>query len=521
MTKTGTCATTTLVSRLLSLLFAKAAWQTENFGKTSEKEGSLVTDTASSAANGYAANGRALTSPKKGLVRGHLPALLANPLEFLSGCARDHGDVVPLRVGPKHALLISNPTDVEHVLLRSSDDFSKPFAVRGDQVGEDNEQQATADIWRRPHLARTVFHRSCADTYGRVMSDSIQQELDSWQDGESRDFARDMNRLAFDIAARALFGSDARSQAGLVAEALPVVMDEFLERGKTLFLVPQWLPTPAHRRLNKGVAALDNAIARVLAMGGEREDGSGGMLRLVAEAEAGGAILDPARVRSEALTFLLAGYETVATTLAWAWLLLGKHPEIADALSAEVDHVLGGRPASAADIERLPYARAVVEETLRLYPPIWIIVRTAKRDTRLNGHFVRKGTFVLASPWVIHRDARHFEKPETFNPARWSPELRRALPKFAYFPFGGGRRGCVGRDFAILEAILVLASTMQRFRVPIASDGEETPIHVSVTLRPQDGITWTVRRRDPYITALRPKGAPQELVLSCPVSHLA
>lgn len=416
-------------------------------------------------------------------------------------------------------MLINHPALIEEVLLRSSDAFAKPFAVRGNRRGTPDEQRGADDVWRRPQLAQTVFHRSCAQTYGRLMTESIQRELEGWRPGETRDFAEDMNRLAFDIAARTLFGAEAREQAAVVAEALPVVMSGFLERAKTLFLIPQWLPTNGNRRLNAAITRLDQVVERVLAAGDARDDGSGGLLRLIAAAEENGETLDPARIRSEALTFLLAGYETVATSLAWTWVLLAQHPAIAAELAAEIDEALDGRTPSAADIERLPLARSVVQEALRLYPPIWLIARTARRDCLLSGHFVREGTFVLTSPWLTHRDARYFERPNQFAPHRWSTDLPKTLPKYAYFPFGGGRRGCIGSDFAMLEAVLVLASAMQRFRPTLAPGGPAIAPQASVTLRPRGGVPITVRARERRAREYSQANRSEERVLVCPAGR--
>lgn len=458
------------------------------------------------------------SSPKGQLLKGHLPSLLADPLGFVSECAREHGDLVPLRFGPKPAVLISHPALIEQVLLRASDDFAKPFAVRGDRLGAAHDPRGADDVWRRPQLAQTVFHRSCAHAYGTVMNDLIQRELDAWRPGEIRDFAEDMNRLAFDIAARTLFGADARDLAAIVADVLPVVMSGFLDRAKTLFLIPQRLPTIGNRRLNRAMQRLDDVVEHVLAAGGPKEDGTGGLLRLIADAEAAGATLDPARIRSEALTFLLAGYETVATSLAWAWLLLAQHPDVAEELAAEIDGALDGRPPTAADVERLPLTRSVVREALRLYPPIWLITRTARHDCLLGGYAVRKGTFVLTSPWVVHRDPRSFEHPDQFLPHRWDGAQANRLPKFAYFPFGGGRRGCIGSDFAMLEATLVLASTMQRFHPTLASAAQEIDPQVSVTLRPRGGVKVVIRPREQRVLACPQAHRSEERAAVCPVS---
>ena len=429
------------------------------------------------------------SGPAGGLLRGNLPALLADPTGFLARCARLHGDVVPLRFGPKRAVLLSHPSLIEEVLVRPGGAFVKPFAVRTDRAPTSETPVGDGDVLQRAQLARGAFHRDRLEAYGRVMSGVIQREIGTWRPGDVRDVAVDMDRLAFGIVTSTLFGAEGTDLAAGVAEALPLAMAGFLDRARTLFLVPRWLPTAANRRLDRAHRDLELAIDRVLSRGVAGGSEGGGLLGGLAT----GAD-NPARVRDEALTFLLAGYETVASTMAWAWTLLAQHPEVDAALGAEVHAVLGGRRPEAADLERLPTTRNVVREALRLYPPLWVIVRTAARDCRVGDHPVAAGTLVLMSPWVLHRDPRFFPEPERFCPARWADGLEQRLPRYAYFPFGGGRRGCIGRGFAELEAGLILVAMAQRFR-PVLAPGHHVRARAMVTLRPEPGVRMVLHER--------------------------
>jgi cytochrome P450 len=199
-------------------------------------------------------------------------------------------------------------------------------------------------------------------------------------------------------------------------------------------------------------------------------------------------------VREHATTFLLAGHETTALALGWAWHLLATHPRIEAKLAAELDEVLGGRPPTAADVPRLAYAEGIVLEALRLYPPIWAMARIALRDDTIGGHPVSAGTVVIVSQWVVHRDPRYFAAPETFEPDRWAGDAARRLPRYAYFPFGGGPRGCIGSRFAVMEAVLLLAAISQRFRL-ISVPGHAVVPRPTITLRPTDGVRMQLRAR--------------------------
>jgi cytochrome P450 len=274
-----------------------------------------------------------------------------------------------------------------------------------------------------------------------------------------------MNRLTLQIAARALFGTDLAEQAESVGAALQAVMDGFIPRLGALFLVPDWLPTPANRRLRQALRELDDTmdgiVARRRASGEERND----LLSLLLGAADEG-VLTPRQVREHATTYLLAGHETTALVLSWAWHLLGTHPQAAARLTEEVDAVLGSRPATTADVPKLKYAERIALEAMRLYPPIWAMARVALRDDEIGGYAIRGGTVVIVSPWVAHRDPRYYSAPEAFDPDRWADEAMKQLPRYSYFPFGGGPRGCIGSRFATQEAVLLLA-TMQLYGMKV------------------------------------------------------
>jgi cytochrome P450 len=413
---------------------------------------------------------------------------------FLYRCAREYGDLVPLRFGPRRAVLVSHPAAIADVFVDRSKNFVKPYILRTDQLRMgDTRLGDEGDFWRRQRLAQPAFHRSRLDGYGEAMVTATREMLDRWQDGENRDVLAEMNRLTLQIAAETLFGADLAEEAEGVGAALQAVMDGFIPRLGALFLVPDWLPTPGNRRLRQALRELDGTIdgivARRRASGEERND----LLSLLLRAADDG-VLTPRQVREQATTYLLAGHETTALVLSWAWYLLGTHPHAEARLIEEVDSVLGGRPATTADVPRLKYAEWVALEAMRLYPPIWAMARVALRDDELGGYPIRGGTVVIVSPWVMHRDPRYFAAPESFDPERWAGDALKQLPRYAYFPFGGGPRGCIGSRFATQEAVLLLATIAQRFRLTPVPGHEVVPVP-SITLRPAHGVPMVLHGR--------------------------
>jgi cytochrome P450 len=322
------------------------------------------------------------------------------------------------------------------------------------------------------------------------MVGAIDKAAATWQAGQVRDVHEDMMGVTMNIVAEALFGADVSADAHHLGRIISELMEEF---GRILglaarFQPPAWVPTAANRQFRKSARKVDEVILAIIdarrKQGGDRDD----LLSLLIRArdEDGGAMTD-AQVRDEAVTLFLAGHETTALTLTYALHLLATHPRHQARLVAELDHVLGGRPPSLGDLEKLAYTNTVVLETMRLYPPAWVMARQALTDVEIGGYHFPKGAEFVMSPWVLHRDPKSFDDPTAFAPERWDGDLAQRLPRFAYFPFGGGPRVCIGSRFAMMEAKLVLARALQRFRFA-ATPQTDLTLFPSVTLRPRGGV---------------------------------
>jgi cytochrome P450 len=436
--------------------------------------------------------------PRGHLLSGHLPEFRKDRLAFFERCARDWGDLVAVRFGPRRIYLVNDPHAIEEVLLTKSRDYSKHFALRlNPSVLGNGLLTSEGDFWlRQRRLIQPAFQRSRLTAYVPDMVAAADRVLNSWSAGETRDILAEMSRLALMIAGKTLFGAEVEDDARDVGQALEVLLERFRARFASLFWLPRWLPTPGKVRFDRAVRRLDEIIYRFIrqrrASGEERSD----LLSILLHArdEDDGSRMTDQQVRDEAMTLFLAGHETTALTLSWTWYLLALNPNVAERLIVEVDEVLAGRPPAAEDLARLRYTEQVVMEAMRVRPPIYTIGREALCDGTVSGYRVPKGTTILMSQWIVHHDARWFEQPLEFRPERWAEDKIKELPRFAYFPFGGGPRLCIGNTFAMIEATLLLAMIAQRFRFTVVPDHPVEPLP-TFTLRPRFGIKAPVVAR--------------------------
>lgn len=417
---------------------------------------------------------------------------------LLTRSAREYGDLVTLRMGPVWLLFVAGAALVEEVLVTRHEDFAKGRSVDPFRVLVGNGL-FTSDgaFWRRQRrLAQPAFHRQRVAGYGAHMAAYTQRLLDEWRVGETRDVHEDMMRLTLQIVGKTLFDTEVDHAAVGLGRAFAAALQGVNERAHSLVPLPLAIPTRANVKLRTALRTLDATVYGLIAA--RRADGAdhGDLLSMLLHArDEDGSGMTDRQLRDEAMTIVLAGHETTATALSWAWHLLAQHPQAEARLHAEVDAVLpDGRLPTLDDLPKLRFAEMVFYEALRLYPPAWIFVREAVRDTSLGGQPVRRGTRILLSPYVVHRDPRNFEDPDTFRPERWEGDLQRRLPKGAYFPFSLGQRMCVGNAFALMEAVLIMSSIARRFRLTPAPDASAA-VWARATLRPRDGIRMVVHPR--------------------------
>ncbi|HLV81306.1 MAG TPA: cytochrome P450, partial [Chthonomonadaceae bacterium] len=410
-------------------------------------------------------------SPRGHLLLGHALALNRDPLGFLLRCARDYGDFVPLRTGYARAVLVSEPQAIEEVFVTQHPNFIKgPGLRRSAAVFGNGLLTSEGAFWRRQRrLVQPAFHRERIAAYTEVMVAETLRRMESWQDGEVRDIHAEMMPLMLQIAVKTLFGTEV-AEAQQVARAMEVGQENFARWMGYLAMLPDWLATPTPPGLARAVRQLDGVVYGLIRARRESGEEGGDLLSLLlrAQDEDDGAHMTDKQLRDEVLTLLLAGHETTALALTWAFLLLARHPEASARLADELHTVLNGRSPTAEDRPQLIFTEQVILEAMRLYPPAWAVSRTALADCTIAGHLIPAGTTVMMSQYVVHRDHRFFVEPECFRPERWAGGFARALPKYAYFPFGGGPRICIGNTFALMEAALALAAIAQTYRFTLA-----------------------------------------------------
>jgi cytochrome P450 len=410
----------------------------------------------------------------------------------------EYGDFVRTRL-PLQLYFVADPACIDEILVKKADAFRKDRTSRLlSRVIGNGLLVSEGESWRRQRrLLQPAFHHQQLQSYAGLMVNAIERAMTGWRDGEVRDVHADMMGVTMTIVAEALFGADVSAAATDVGETISELMEAFSRvlGLKLRFQPPAWVPTPANRRLRRSRRRIDALILGIIEARKRSEETRHDLLSLLMAArdEAGGA-MTTTQVRDEAIVLFLAGHETTALALTYALVLLATHPESQARLDAELGRVLGGRAPGLADLDRLAFTEAVVLESMRLYPPAWGIAREALVPVEIGGYAFPKGAEFVMSPWVVHRDARTFAEPAAFKPERWQDDLQRRLPRFAYFPFGGGPRVCIGNRFAMMEAKLVLARAVQRFRFE-PTPATEIRLFPSVTLRPRGSVRLRVVAR--------------------------
>ena len=430
---------------------------------------------------------------------GHLLDFRHNPTKLLSDLARRHGDIVHFKLGPQDIYLLNHPDYIRDVLVTHNRNFIKSRGLQMAKkfLGEGLLTSEGEFHRRQRRLAQPAFHRQRINAYAEVMTGLALRTRDRWRDSETLDVWQEMMRLTLAIVGKTLFGADVESEAPEIGKALTDVMQLFERITNPLSGVLDKLPLPSNVRWIKAKARLDSTIYRVInerrASGEDRGDLLS-MLLLAQDEEGDGGSMTDEQLRDEAMTLFVAGHETTANALTWTWYLLSQHPDVEAKLHEEVDSVLGDALPKAADVARLRYTEMIFAESMRLYPPAWILGRRALNDYQVGQYIIPAGAIILMSPWVMHHDPRFFPEPFKFDPERWTLEARESRPKFSYFPFGGGPRVCIGEQFAWMEGALVIATLGQRWKLRLAP-GQRVEPKAMITLRPRYGMRMTLSER--------------------------
>ena len=429
--------------------------------------------------------------------------LIAGAPRFLNRLADEFGPFVRFGVFTNTFYLVSDPELAREVLVAQAANFPKDerdIKILSRLVGI-GLVTANGEVHKRQRrLDQPAFHSKRVEAYAGTMVDYAEAMLDEWRDGQEFDAAEEMRQLTMYIVARTLFGADRatmRAKAERVGGAIHVLQGIADHEFQAPFVLPVWLPTSMNRDRRSAVNTLYGTIDRLIAerrASGAADTGDLLSMLLLSTDEAGDAFSDT-EVRDQLVTFFVAGHETTSNALSWTWALLSQHPEVEARLQAEVDEVLGNRPPALADLPRLPYTLQVIKESMRLYPPAWTLnIRRAVADTTIGPYAIRRGDRIWIAPFVMHRRPAWFPDPERFDPDRWAPEREKALPRYAYMPFGGGPRVCIGNGFALMEAHLIVAAVARRYRLRLLPD-QVIDLNAQVTLSNHGGMPMRAEKR--------------------------
>jgi cytochrome P450 len=442
---------------------------------------------------------QAIPGPRGSLLMGNLPALKQDRLNFMVELVK-YGPVSKFRAGPASFIQISSPEGIQHVLVANNANYDKKassFEPMRDLIGN-GLLLSDGDLWRKQRrLMQPVFHTKKIQAFADMMSEEISSVLDRWEQvsatGQALNIQQEMMRLTLSIITRALFNQRIGDESGSIGADLTTLLEDSIYRFDHPFYPPRNIPTPRNRRYQQAkarvFAVIDELIESRRSTIGEHNDLLD-LLMLVQDEETGQG-MSSEQLRYELATLFIAGHETTALLLSWAFYMLAQHPEMQARLQSEAEQVLGGHMATLDDLPNLKYTRMVIDETLRLYPPAWLTNRRAINADEVEGYSIPAGAELTISPYATHHDPALWPDPFRFDPERFTPERSAGRHRYAYIPFGAGPRVCIGNNFAILETQLILAATAQRYCLELVP-GRPVEMEALITLRPKDGPWMTV-----------------------------
>ncbi len=431
-------------------------------------------------------------------IGGHFRSFQRNPTDFLQNIAK-LGDVTTFRMAKVQMFLINHPDLIRDLLVTNHHKFIKGRALQRAKglLGEGLLTSEKAFHLRQRRMIQPAFHRARVIEYARRMIEFSDKLSDEWKNGDVRDVDREMMRLTLWIVGKTLFNANVEDEAAEVGKAMTTIVSMF-----NFLLFPfseylEMLPLPPVRKLKHARQTLDEVIYKIIETRRASGEDTGDLLSmlLLAQDEETGEAMDDKQIRDECLTLFLAGHETTANALVWTFYLLSQNPEVEAKFHRELDRVIGDRPLTAEDYPNLKYTEQIVAESMRLFPPAWTLGRFATERHEFGGFQIPEKSLILASQFVMHRDARFWERAGDFIPERWATQsIKEAGNRFIYFPFSKGVRSCVGESFAWMEAVLLLANLGKRWKLSLMPE-QKIALHPMITLRPKFGMKMRIEQR--------------------------
>ena len=433
-----------------------------------------------------------------------MPQFRSKPLETFMNISQQFGDVVCFR-GLWTSLMLTHPSDVEYVLQSNHKNYRKGKAYTdvlklttgNGLIVSEGEQWIS-----QRRMSQPTFHRSRIARFAETITDSTQAMLDQWQErfeqNQPVEVGQEMLRLILTIVGKTLFSVDLSDEANIYGQSYEIIRKYMVNRAYSLIKIPVWIPNRKNRQFRRAVGKTDQIVYQLIAERRRSESHHDDLLTMLIETrdEVTGTGMTDKQLRDEVASIIGAGYETTTRALTWTWYLLSKHPEVERQLQAEINGVLGQRIPTFDDLPQLKYTLWVFLEAMRLYPPVWCFMREAINDDEIGGFYVPKNAQILLFPYITHRHAQFWENPEVFDPQRFSPEQAEIRDRYAYFPFGGGPRHCIGENLATMEGQLILATVLQKYRLRLAEGCVVTP-EPSVTLQPRSGVVMNLQKYVP------------------------
>lgn len=439
-------------------------------------------------------------APKGNLLLGHMSAFQKDSLGFLKHISRN-GDVARFRLGPFRAYLVNHPDLIQHILVKEPLKFHKSLLAKvgGRKFLGDGLILSEGDFWQKQRkLMQPAFHYSRIQSYAQAMVAATDRLMNEWGASQTIEAEEAMLKVTLNIVNKTLFDADINEEAHRVYEAMRLFQEVLGAEVKSPSFFPDWVPTRHNKSRKAALRVLDEIVLGFISERKKSNRDRGDLLSmlLLARYDDGSPMSDQ-QIRNEAVTLFVAGHETTGLTLAWALYLISQHPEVEARLLDEL-RPLSNQPPGANDLARLPYTEMVIKETMRLYPPAWQVSRSVVEPVQIGAAAFNKGDILFLSPYITQRDSRWWDQPDQFMPERFAPGNEDRLPRYAYFPFGGGPRICIGNTFAMMEARLVLARLLQRYQFRLVP-GQVIEPQALVTLRAKNGVKLAATRRQGWI----------------------
>lgn len=442
-----------------------------------------------------------VAGPKGLPLSGNILAFRRDTLQFIRDAAKEYGDVAHFRFGPKrHVYMLNNPEQIKEVLVTKQAHFrkAKGLQVARAVVGDGILTSEGKKHMRQRRLMQPAFHRDRIAGYGDVMVRQGVELMSEWKDGEVLDIHHDMMKVTLAIITETMFGKTVKEGSDKIAHAIDVGLKYVSSKATSFIDIPLSVPTRSNREFIESSEVLDKTIYALIEERRKKGESSHTDLLamlLAARDEDDGQGMTDEQVRDEVMTIFVAGHETTANTMSWIFYLLATHLEAEQKLHDELKAVLDGRLPTVEDLPRLSYANLIVQETLRLYPAAWMINREVVEEVEIGGHTYKPGDTLMMSQYVMHRMEKYYDDPDAFRPERFEGDLLKRIPAYAYFPFGGGPRVCIGNNFALMEAALLLATIAQQYKLRLAEPEKQVEPEPLVTLRPKNGLMMRLEKQ--------------------------